>query len=301
MKKIVSIVLILMLLSSAAFADLEVYFLDVGQGDATVLLCDGESMMIDGGPSSASRFIYTFLRKTLRLDHLDYMISTHPHEDHVGGLGSALNAVPVDLILSPVTEWNTKVFTAFIDYAEEQGTPVVVPSEGDVLMLGGAKVTVLHCWPEAWSANDMSIVVRVDYGDVSFLLAGDAEEMSEYMMCDSQAPLQADVLRVAHHGSASSSSQEFLDAVSPTYSVISCGAGNEYDHPRQETLNRLRGTELFRTDLQGTIHCVTDGKNIDFRTERHASADLYQSPELQAAGEVNSEELSAAAFVSSGM
>ena len=249
MKKIVSIVLILMLLSSAAFADLEVYFLDVGQGDATVLLCDGESMMIDGGPSSASRFIYTFLRKTLRLDHLDYMISTHPHEDHVGGLGSALNAVPVDLILSPVTEWNTKVFTAFIDYAEEQGTPVVVPSEGDVMMLGGAKVTVLHCWPEAWSANDMSIVVRVDYGDVSFLLAGDAEEMSEYMMCDSQAPLQADIYST------------------PRVFPVSCfleGMKSFYARKKREILDRW-GTKMFNISR---LRCVRHGGTRGWKPEK---------------------------------
>lgn len=272
--------LLLALLPQMASADLTIHFLDVGQGDAAIILCDGESMIIDGGPSDASSFIYSYIRNTLELDFVDYVIATHPHEDHVGGIAAVLNAVPVDLILSPVLEWNTNVFDAVVRYADLQGAPMVLPDTGDVLHLGGATVTILHCWPEAWSTNDMSICLRIDYGETSFIFTGDAEYMAEYMMMDSGLPLSADVLKVGHHGSATSSTMEFLRAVDPTYAVISCGKGNSYGHPHESTLEALKSldAQLYRTDLQGTIICVSDGKTISFSTERNTSTDLFAPP-----------------------
>ena len=271
----------LFLPAGPALADLELQFLDVGQGDCTVVLCDGESMIVDGGPESASDFLYTYLRNDLKLEHLDYLVSTHPHTDHVGGLAAVLNAVPVDLLLTPVTEWDSKRFRRMMEYAEMQGTVVDVPQAGDTLRLGGATVTVLHCWPEAQqysTANDMSIVLRIDYGDTAFLLMGDAESTSEYMMIDAGMPLKADVLRVAHHGSYSATTAEFLREVSPSWAVISCGKGNGYSHPHQVLLDRLKGITLFRTDLQGTVRCFSDGKEIRFEVEKETREDLYAAP-----------------------
>ncbi len=281
MRKILIWILVFVLLPLSALADLQVYFLDVGQGDSTLVICDGESMIIDGGPASASEFLYAFIRDTLKLEHMDYVISTHPHEDHVGGLSAVLNAVPVDLILSPLTEWNSKKFESMKSLASKQGAPIIVPDEGDTLQLGGATVTVLHCWPQAGTyttTNDTSIVVRIDYGETSIIVTGDAEYTSEYMMIDSGLPLKADVLRVGHHGSYTSTTQEFLEAVGPQYAVISCGKGNDYGHPHQVTLNKLAGIELYRTDLQGTVLCVSDGHNIRFTVEKETQEDLYQSP-----------------------
>ena len=278
MKKMMALLLVLLFLPVLAFADLEVYFLDVGQGDSAIVLCDGESMIIDGGPASASSFLYSFIRDTLGLEHIDYMVATHPHEDHIGGLPAVLNAVPVDLILSPVSEWDTKRFESISKYAQAQGAQIIVPDEGDMLSLGSATVMVLHCWPDAWTVNDMSIVVRIDYGQTSFLFTGDAEYSSEYMMIDAQFPLKADVLKAGHHGSYTSSSYEFLESVQPNYVIISCGTENGYGHPHQETLDKLKNVEIYRTDLQGTIHCISDGKTIRFTTERTASGDLYMSP-----------------------
>lgn len=214
------------------------------------------------------------------------MISTHPHEDHLSALVAVLNAVPADLILSPVTEWNTKRFEHFMEYADMQGTPVSVPSVGDTMQLGGATVTVLHCWPESvlWQendVNDMSIAVRIDYGETSIIITGDAEATSEYMMMDSGMPLRADVLRIAHHGSMYSTTESFLKAVSPRYAVISCGKGNDNFHPHGRVLNLLKGENvwLFRTDLQGTVKCVSDGKDIKFSVDRWADKeDLYMAP-----------------------
>ena len=259
MKKIVSI-LLLLLFAGIAQAELDVHFIDVGQGDATLILCDGEAMLIDGGPASASQVIYSYLQRWT--DHLDYMIATHPHEDHIGGLAAALNAVPVDVIYSPVAEWNGASFQAMKRYADEAGTPIIVPYEGDMFALGGSTATILHCWPEAWGENDMSICLRIDYGSTSFLFTGDAEEMSEYMMLDSGAPLSASVLKVAHHGSRYSSTHEFINAVNPTYAVISCGKDNSYGHPHEETLSRLDPAIVLRTDELGTIVMHSDGIRI---------------------------------------
>ena len=235
-------------------------------------------MVIDGGPGSESYMISMIVHR--KLSQIKYLVATHPHEDHVGGLASVLTAAPVDLILSPVLDWDTLVFKNMLKYAEAQGTPIVVPYEGDEYSLGGATITILHCWPEAWTVNDMSIVLRIDYGNTSVLFTGDAETMSEYMMVDSDLPLKADVLKVGHHGSNSSSSFEFLDAVSPQYAVISCGYGNIYGHPNRETLYSLKrlGVTLFRTDMQGMITMHSDGENITFETERTTKRDVFAAP-----------------------
>lgn len=286
MKKILALFFLFLLLPAAVLAEMDVYFLDVGQGDCTIILCDGESMMIDGGPPLASQKVFSFLRDTLELTEMRYLISTHPHEDHISGLSAALNAVPVELVLSPVTEWETRRFRSMIEFADMQGAPVIVPSVGDTFPLGGATVTILQCWPESvlWrenDVNDMSIVVRIDYGETSLIVTGDAEETSEYMMIDTGLPLQADVLRVAHHGSRYSTSEEFLQNVSPQYAVISCGEGNGYYHPHGRVLNALekQNVILFRTDLQGTIHMTSDGEKIYFDTEKTADKEaLFTAP-----------------------
>ena len=267
MKKIIALVLLFLFLPISAFADLQIHFLDVGQGDCTIVLCDGASMVIDGGPASASSFVYSYIRNTLELQHIDYVVSTHPHLDHVYGLSSVLNAAPVDLVLTPVLEWDSKAFNSMVKYAEKQGAPLSVPQEGDTLRLGGATVTILHCWPEAIDygrTNDSSIVVRIDYGQTSFIITGDAEDWSEYMMIDSGMNLKADVLRVAHHGSSTASTLEFLQSVRPEYAVISVGKDNGYGHPHQEVLDRLNevGSKILRTDELGTIVMNSNGETI---------------------------------------
>ena len=273
MKKVFVLILLLLFLPLCALADLEIHFLDVGQGDCTVVLCDGESMVVDGGPRSASRFVYSYINKGLQLKKIDYVISTHPHVDHVAGLSSVLVAAPVDLLLTPVTEWDSQAFAHMVEYAEQQGVPVVVPQEGDTLRLGGALVTILHCWPEAIDlgrTNDASIVIRIDYGEASFLIMGDAEDWTEYMMIDDGANLKADVLRVAHHGSKYSSTMEYLQTVQPVYAVISVGRDNSYGHPHEETLDRLAevGAQVLRTDEMGTIVMVSDGNSIIVKSEK---------------------------------
>ena len=266
-KKLIVVAILLSLLtliSNTGVADLTVHFLDVGQGNAALVVCDGETMLIDGGPPSASQFLYTYLRK--ETSTLSVMIATHPHDDHIGGLAAILNAVPVDIIYSPATTWDSKAWSSLEKYASAQGTPIVIPQEGDSFSLGNATVTILHCWPEAWAENEMSIVFRIDYGSTSFLFTGDAEEMSEMIMLTDRVPLLADVLKVAHHGSRYSSTPEFIEAVAPSWAVISCGEKNPYGHPHEETLHILSGAKVLRTDQLGTIVFHSDGQTLTVST-----------------------------------
>ena len=165
------------------------------------------------------------------------------------------------------SEMGLQGFNSMLKYAEAQGTFLVVPQEGDVLQLGGATVTILHCWPEAIDygrTNDSSIVTRIDYGKTSFIITGDAEDWSEYMMIDSGMSLKANVLRVSHHGSFTGTTSEFLIAVQPDFAVIFVDKGNGYGHPHQEVLDRLKdaGAKVLRTDRLGTIVMESNGENL---------------------------------------
>ena len=267
MRRMTSFFLALLLLPVFASAELEVHFLNVGQGDCAVVLCDGAAMVIDGGPRDSAGMVYRYIRETMEIRHINYVVSTHPHTDHAYGLSAVLNAASADLLLTPVTDWNSRPFEYVMRYAARQGTTLAVPAEGDVFQLGSAWVTVLHCWPEAAEmerANDMSIVLRIDYGQTSFLFTGDAEDWSEYMMIDAGTNLKADVLKVSHHGSSSASTAAFLAAVRPDYAVISVGLGNDFGHPHRSVLRRLAaaGARVLRTDELGTVRFISDGEKV---------------------------------------
>ena len=245
---------------------LRIIFVDVGQADSTIIICDGEVLMIDGGNAADSQLIFSMLRNTLGIDHINYMIATPPHEDHVGGLAAAFNACSVDVLLTPVLEYDTKAFQSMMKYAEQQGTSIQIPQPGDSFMIGSAYVEILGPVRYYENYNDMSIICKITYGETTFLFGGDAEWDAEHDLVDSGADLSADVLRVNHHGSNSSSTYVFLRAVMPTYAIISVGTGNPYGHPTEETLARLGdvGAVVMRTDEMGSIECTSDGSNIIF-------------------------------------
>ena len=273
MQRAVSLVLVfvcLLTLPALSLAALDVYFLDVGQGDASLILCDGESMLIDGGPPAASRFIYSILTRDLKLQRLDHLIATHPHSDHVGGLSAALSACQPGLVYSPVYYFNDPVFLRFRELVLQRMCNFTMPLPGQSLSLGGARVTFLAPSKLFGDMNDNSICLRLDYGTTSFLFTGDAEVPEELELLSSGLPLHADVLKVGHHGSSTSSSEEFLNAVSPAYALIGVGAGNTYSHPSLEVLSRLasRQVRLYRTDLHGTIRVHSDGIGITVIPEK---------------------------------
>ncbi|MDR0916431.1 MAG: MBL fold metallo-hydrolase [Oscillospiraceae bacterium] len=248
-----------------------VYFIDVGQADSALIVSDGATMLIDGGNVADSNLVYAFLKEH-GISHLDYIVGTHAHEDHIGGLAGALNYASVDVALCPVTENDTKAFKNFVKYLDEQGVSITVPRHGDTFKLGGASVTVLAPIKPSDNANNTSIVLKIVYGETSFLFTGDAERAEEADILDAGYDLSATVLKVGHHGSETSTSYPFLREIMPTYAVISCGAGNSYGHPHEETLSKLRDADviLYRTDLQGTITAVSDGKTVTFTTERNS-------------------------------
>lgn len=251
----------------------EVHFIDVGQGDSSLIICDGEAMLIDGGEASESSKIYAYL-KSNGIEHLEYIVATHAHSDHIGGLSGALNYATVSTALCPVTEYDSKTFESFVKYLGKQGVSITVPSAGDVFELGSSTVTVLGPVKNYDEPNDTSIVLRIDYGNTSFLFTGDAESTAETDIIDSGANLSATVLKVGHHGSDTSTSYPFLREVMPEYAVIQVGKDNSYGHPTEGTLSKLRDADakVYRNDLQGTIVCSSNGETVSFSTERNSSA-----------------------------
>ena len=257
--------------------NLTVTFLDVGQGDAAVLQCGGQTMMIDGGNSKASSYVYSWLKKN-GISYLDYMVATHPDADHIGGLSGALNYARVGTAWCPVDKGTTKTFQNFVKYLGKQNVEITIPNAGDTVSLGKARVQVLGPEEVTEDTNNSSIVLKVTYGDTSFLFTGDAEREEEQELLDSGYDLKSTVLKVGHHGSDSSTSYLFLRSVEPEYAVISVGAGNSYGHPTEAVLSRLRDAQVktWRTDLQGTVTAVSDGKKVTFQTEKNADADTLQ-------------------------
>lgn len=248
-----------------------VVFLDVGQADSALVGCNGHYMLIDGGNRGDSNLVYTVLERE-GISHLDIVVGTHAHEDHIGGIPGAFEYADADLTLCPVTEYGSKVFQNFAAAAEKKGGGLTVPQVGDTYMLGDAIITILGV-NGGKDTNDTSIVLKVQYGEISFLFTGDAELEAEQTILNTGADLSATVLKVGHHGSDTSTSYVFLREIMPTYAVISVGAGNDYGHPTEEALSRLRdeNAQIFRTDLQGDITFVSNGKEIWVTTDRTAT------------------------------
>ena len=243
-----------------------VHFLDVGQGDAAIIQCGGQTLMIDGGDRNCSQLIYSYL-KELGITFIDYIISTHPHDDHVYGLSTALVVCDVGIVYSPVTGYDGKGFTAFQEKLSMRGAEITVPHRGDSFSLGRATVTFLSEPQNWWSLNDQSLIAKVEFDEVSFLFTGDAEWIAEQDLLNSGMDLSADILKIGHHGAPTSTSKEFVDAVNPTYAIISVGENNAFGHPAAETIMMLQRSliNVFRTDIHGTIICTSNGKSIGFQ------------------------------------
>lgn len=248
-----------------------VHFIDVGQADAALVICDEKTMLIDGGNAEDSNLIYSYLNR-LNISYLDYVVCTHAHEDHVGGLSGALSKASLGVALSPVKSYDTRAFSNFAEKVKAHGKELTVPKAGESFQLGSATVTVLGPLKDYEETNDTSIVLRVVYGETSFLFTGDMETAAEADLLESGASLRSTVLKVGHHGSSTSTSYRFLREVAPTYGVISVGTDNSYGHPNEDVLSRLRDADvtLYRTDLQGDIICTSNGKTVTFTTAKNS-------------------------------
>lgn len=251
--------------------ELRVSFIDVGQGDSEFIeLPNGETMLIDAGTNETGKNVVDYI-KSLGYTSIDYVVGTHPHEDHIGGLDDVIKTFDIGSIYMPKVTADTKTFEDVLDAAESKNLMINTAKSG-VSIMDTEDLSVKFLAPTLdiyENTNDYSAVVKVVYGDTSYLFTGDAEEFSESLITDD---VNADVLKVGHHGSSTSTSTEFLKKVSPASAVISCGKDNSYGHPHSETLQKLAdmGTAVYRTDELGTIVSVSDGKTITFDTNNTA-------------------------------
>ncbi len=269
---------------------LEVHYIDVGQGDATLIKCGSHAMLIDGGNNNKGTTVQLYLKKQ-GVESLDYIIGTHPDADHIGGLDVIVYKYNCDTVIMPDYEKDTKTYQELVDVIHDKNMKITYPVVGEQYALGEAKFTIIAPNSNSYggNANDYSVAILLEYGKNRFLFTGDAEEASEAEMLTNGIDISADVYKVAHHGSRSASTQEFLNAVHPKYAVISCGEGNSYGHPHAEVLNRLRsmGVEVFRTDEQGSIIASSDGENITWNC---SATDSWQSGEQTESDRENSED-----------
>lgn len=282
MKRICLILLFLCLIftgcgpqqTTAPTADdvLEIHYIDVGQADCIFLRCDDKTMLIDGGNVEDSDLVVSYLLEQ-DVAKIDLVVNTHAHEDHVGGLPGVLAVFEAGEVWCPVTEYSSSCFEDFVHYADQQYLELKKPEVGSIYTLGEAQVTVLGPVKDYEETNDTSIVLRVDHGKNAFLFTGDAETAAEKDILDHGIDVSADVLKVGHHGSDTSTCYQWLREVAPQYAVIQVGEGNTYDHPHETVLSRLRdaGVTVYRTDLQGHIICTSDGESVVFATNKNAS------------------------------
>lgn len=249
-------------LSAPGSGELQVHYLDVGQADCILIRTGGHDMLIDAGNNDDAAKICDYLA-SLGVRKLDFLLLTHPHEDHIGGADEVVYSLPIETVIMPEKEHTSKSFEDVLDALEHEGLSVTAPVPGQAYALGAGAFTVLSPLRDYGDdLNDWSVCIRLVFGQTSFYMAADKDAENDIL--DAGLTLKSDVLKVAHHGSDTSSGASFLDAVAPEFAVISCGRLNVYGHPHEETMQALlsRGVKLFRTDEQGTVVAFSDGQAI---------------------------------------
>ena len=249
--------------------ELTVQILDVGPGSAALIRQGDSFLLMDGGDKDYSSYVVSYLKKE-GVERLDYVIVSHYDADHLNGVVGVLNAFECKQVLAPDYKTDTKVYQSYLKVIEEKNIPVEHPRLGDSYTFADSSFRVV-C-PASYSyqdANSNSLGIRLSYGDNSFLICGDCTEESEQDVLYKGTDVHSDVYVANHHGSKYSNSEEFLQAVSPSYVIISCGRDNSYGHPGASVMLSIQklGASLFRTDLQGVITAVSDGSNIRFANE----------------------------------
>ena len=243
--------------------EMEVWFIDVGQGDSALIISpEGKTMLIDCGEYENIDSVTGVLDKK-GIDTLDVVIATHPHTDHMGGMATIFWDYEVKSVYMPYASANTTAFEKMLEAIEEEGLKINTAKAGVSFDLGSVHAEMFGpCSDEYEDVNDYSVIMKLTYGNISYLFTGDATTFAENEVLRSGADLSSNVLKVGHHGSNSSTSQEFLDAVDPDCAAICVGANNDYGHPKERVLKRLTGIPIYRTDQLGTFCISTDGETL---------------------------------------
>jgi competence protein ComEC len=247
--------------------DVKAYFLDVGEADATLINSNGKYVLIDAGNNLDGNNLVEYM-KELGIKKLDYVIGTHAHEDHIGGMDNVIRAFDIGTYYMPKTVVATMSYEDVVKALKEKNLKYSVPKVGTTFTVGKSNFEILHIDSDEEEQNNDSIVIKMTYKNISFLFNGDLPTEKESSILNKD--IKADVLKVAHHGSRYSTSYDFLDKVGAKYAVISCGKLNDYNHPHNQLLKRLnkRKLKVYRTDLRGTIIFSTDGDNLNIINEK---------------------------------
>ena len=261
-------------------SDFAIYYLDVGQSDCSIVVCDDEVLMIDCGTYNQLNVIRQSIH-TLEIDEIDYMIVTHQHDDHMGSATDLINDLSVkNFIMPKLTQTNnvtSKAYNVLINTLDNKKITKIPAQNCKNFMLGRALVEILSPSVQNNNLNNMSVVLKITYGNTEFLFQGDAESKIENDLLRSDYDIDVDVLKIGHHGSKTSSTDKYLEATSPDIAIISSGYDNNYGHPNGTVLNRLENDNIkaFSTFLDGNIAVTSDGETITVYTQNNK--DVYQN------------------------
>lgn len=254
-------------ISNSLSDKLYIYFLDVGQGDSTLIQYGENTILIDSGPKTSEDKILTYL-KALKLKDIDYLIATHPHEDHIGNMDEIIDTMRIKNFYAPYITSDTEEFTDLTNALNRKNLKINILSQNTSSLNLGEDISINVFSPtkdlESENLNNYSPIIKITFKETSFLFTGDAEkEINDYLLLN-DVPLESSVLKLGHHGSSTSLDEEFLSKVNPKLAIASCGYNNSYNHPSPSVINLLstNNIKLLRTDLDGSIILSSDGNNI---------------------------------------